>query len=100
MGSPVFAFEKEDIMTSMSVRTITALILLMAVLFIFVSPVLASPKTALRARHLADVFFYVLASLAFVLTAIILPVVHEVREYLEFPAAPSDPLASSCLLRL
>lgn len=95
-----FGFGKEAIIAAMSAKTITALILLLAVLFIFISPILSSPKTALRARQMADVLFYVLATLAFVFTGLAFPAVHECREYLQFSDNPSDPLTSSCLLRL
>jgi hypothetical protein len=82
-------------------RAIAALVLLIIVLIIFISPVIASPKTALRAQQLAAVFFYLIGALGTALLVLISPpILVEVHEVCDHPLFPTDPLTKSCLLRL
>lgn len=82
-------------------RHITALVVLFTVLFIFISPVLSSPKTALRAQQIAAVFFYLIGALGTVLLSVIpAPTSTQMVEVWDPPLAESDLLSKSCLLRL
>ncbi len=87
----------------MRLRWLTAIFLVVVVLYIFVSPVIASPKTALRAQQFAAVFFYLLVALGTVLFAIMAQLLRteHLQELFSGALLPvADPLESSCLLRL
>ena len=82
-------------------RSIAALVLLVAVLFIFISPVLSSPKTALRAQQLAAAFFCLMVALGTALLALMKPrTLAPIHEVCDCPVFESDLLSKSCLLRL
>jgi hypothetical protein len=83
--SPRFCeIEVTVIMARVRMRFITGLILLLAILYIFVSPFLPGPLTALRAQQAADVFFFLVALYATVISAYLpLAVPTAVIEFLE-----------------
>jgi uncharacterized protein (UPF0333 family) len=85
----------------MRLRSIVAVVLIIVVLYICISPFISSPKTALRAKQIAALLFYLLFALAEVFFAFLSPEAQPQRVKSLRKSIPSgDPLADLCLLRV
>lgn len=77
-------------------RIVVALLIALAVLLIFVSPVTDSPRTVLRAKQLAQLIFLALLAFATMSTGVISPrrlcVVLQATDSAPPPALPSSRL--------
>lgn len=85
----------------MRLRSIIALMLIIIVLYICISPFISSPKTALRAKQIAALFFYLLLALAEVFFGFIAPRTQpKSADFFSKFVSVGDPLADFCLLRV